>query len=136
MIVVAIIGILTAFAVPAYQNYTKKATLAEFPKVASSVKLAVELCAHEEAGNVTDFMGNCVTKAGSSVPSIALNNIIVTAKAASAGVAVEAVAGTGGKGPIAAGEKYILTSTYSDQGLTWVATCNDGSKDQTEYCPD
>lgn len=53
MIVVAIIGILAAFAVPAYQNYTKKATLAEFPKVAAAMKLAVELCAHENASDAT-----------------------------------------------------------------------------------
>ena len=34
MISVAILGVIAAFAVPAYQDYTKKATLSEFPKAA------------------------------------------------------------------------------------------------------
>lgn len=140
MIVVAIIGILTAFAVPAYQNYTKKATLAEFPKVASSIKLAVELCAHENAADAADFEKNCITSASKGVTTITnLNDISVTAfKAPSGGVNVIAHA-VNPKGPIKADEAYILTATYETDGLKWKASCSTdkaGANPQTAYCPD
>jgi type IV pilus assembly protein PilA len=52
MIVVAIIGILAAIALPQYQNYTKKARFAEALSVAESYKTAVALCA-QDLGTVT-----------------------------------------------------------------------------------
>nr|WP_036183187.1 prepilin-type N-terminal cleavage/methylation domain-containing protein [Marinobacterium lacunae] len=42
MIVVAIIGILAAIALPAYQNYTIRSKLSEAPTIMSANKLAVE----------------------------------------------------------------------------------------------
>ena len=47
MIVVAIIGILAAVALPAYQDYTKKAKFAEVVSVAAAYQTAVALCAQE-----------------------------------------------------------------------------------------
>jgi type IV pilus assembly protein PilA len=44
MIVVAIIGILAAIAVPAYQNYIKKAKFTEVVSATAPIKLAVEEC--------------------------------------------------------------------------------------------
>ncbi|HIF9457078.1 TPA: pilin [Photobacterium damselae] len=44
MIVVAIIGILSAFAVPAYQNYTKKAHMTDMLNATSAMKTAVNVC--------------------------------------------------------------------------------------------
>lgn len=45
MIVIAIIGILAAIAVPQYQTYTNKAKFSEVVSATSPFKLAVELCA-------------------------------------------------------------------------------------------
>ena len=47
MIVVAIIGILAAVAIPAYQNYVKKAKFAEVISMTGGYKTAVELCYNE-----------------------------------------------------------------------------------------
>lgn len=44
MIVVAIIGILAAVAIPAYSNYTKKAKATEIVQGAAGLKSAVEIC--------------------------------------------------------------------------------------------
>ena len=47
MIVVAIIGILAAVALPAYQSYTKKAKFTEVIMSTSALKTAIEVCVSE-----------------------------------------------------------------------------------------
>ena len=44
MIVIAIIGILAAIAIPSYQNYIKKAAYSEIPLAMSSVRTAIDTC--------------------------------------------------------------------------------------------
>ncbi|AWA99474.1 prepilin-type N-terminal cleavage/methylation domain-containing protein [Vibrio harveyi] len=137
MIVVAIIGILAAFAVPAYQNYTKKATLAEFPKAAAAMKLAVELCAHENASDAATFKTNCLSGSNGVPSKIAdLNDISIEAVAGSSGVNVIAKA-IAVKGPIAANEQYTMASNYTTSGIEWTGSCQDsGGNAQTDYCPE
>ena len=53
MIVVAIIGILAAVAMPAYQNYVKKAAYSELIVGMSGVKTAVDVC-YAAAGTLGD----------------------------------------------------------------------------------
>ena len=48
MIVVAIIGILAAIALPAYNNYTDKAKFTEVVNATAAAKSAVEVCAQVE----------------------------------------------------------------------------------------
>ncbi len=49
MIVVAIIGILAAVAIPAYQDYTVKAKIGNALSAADPIKTAVALCIQEGA---------------------------------------------------------------------------------------
>ena len=48
MIVIAIIGILAAVALPAYQTYTKKAKFSEVISSVSSARQAIDICYQTE----------------------------------------------------------------------------------------
>lgn len=67
MIVIAIIGILAAIALPAYQTYTKKAKFSEVVLAASSVKNAVDICYQTKGAGDPDSLvaatGACGTDA-------------------------------------------------------------------------
>ena len=66
MIVVAIIGILAAIALPAYQDYTIRAQVSEGLVLASAAKLAVtETFASRDTGAVVAYGGTGPTPAGS-----------------------------------------------------------------------
>lgn len=85
MIVVAIIGILAAVAIPSYSNYTNKAKFSEVVLATSGIKTAIDVCAQENSciTNGTDFEfedadGNakvvvpCVIQTGAQTPADAI----------------------------------------------------------------
>jgi type IV pilus assembly protein PilA len=65
MIVVAIIGILAAVAIPAYQNYIVRSKVANAISSINTLKTAVAVC-YQEAGGV---LANCTTGAASLIPT-------------------------------------------------------------------
>ncbi|MBT9098676.1 prepilin-type N-terminal cleavage/methylation domain-containing protein [Methylovulum psychrotolerans] len=56
MIVVAIIGILAAIAIPAYQTYTERAKFTEVVQSTAAAKLGVEIC-YQDLGTLTNCTG-------------------------------------------------------------------------------
>ena len=72
MIVVAIIGILAAVAIPAYNNYTKKARFSEVLSIGDSYKLAVAVC-YTDTNDLTtcDAGANGIPAAAASTTSLA-----------------------------------------------------------------
>ena len=70
MIVVAVIGILAALAIPAYQDYTRRAQVGELILAASSAKMQVA----ENAQNL-----NSVTDSGENVTAPGVAGLVSTA---------------------------------------------------------
>ncbi len=98
MIVVAIIGILAAIAIPQYQQYTTKAKFAEVVSTAESYKSAVALCSQENAGVLTscDLGSSGIPAAPATMPAnvqgiTVVDGVVTVTANASAGGYVYAV---------------------------------------------
>jgi prepilin-type N-terminal cleavage/methylation domain-containing protein len=110
MIVVAIIGILAAVAIPAYQDYVLKAKFAEVESTASAYKTAVAVCA-QELGTLTgcDLGSNGIpaTQATTHVTSIGVASGVITVTPTATTNALSTL---------------ILTPTMGVGAFTWAKT--------------
>ena len=119
MIVVAIIGILAAVALPAYQTYTEKARFTEVVLASSSVKTAIDTC-FQTRGDRT--LANCDTYAeiGAVKADVESGTEVRTVTIAEN---TAAITGTGMDGADAAtSSTYVLTPTVVNGTLTWEQT--------------
>lgn len=122
MIVVAIIGILAAIAIPQYQNYIAKSQVSRAMAEAGAIKTAVETCLND--GNTA--VGTCPLGATAS------NIITLTV----AGSAPSTTAGSEGANAAILTETTPIVATFADKAsatlkatpstLTWVRAA-DGS---------
>ena len=140
LIVVAIIGILAAIAVPSYQSYTKKARFSEVVSAIAPYKLAAETC-FQAAGTLAQtacdntpgaLVGGipAVTVAPGTGGAVALGSgqlsgwgpLTTTITMTAVGAAGAAVSGLNG-------ETYVLkgTSPGVGQSIIWI-------KDATSTC--
>ena len=116
MIVIAIIGILAAVALPAYQTYTKKAKFSEVIAATTAVKSAIEVCVQTEgalAGCDGTDNGAVATAALGAVGGINVDTVVVTDNTA--------VITATGESTVDA-TTYILTPTLANGQLTWAIT--------------
>ncbi len=111
MIVVAIIGILAAVALPQYQNYTKKAKFSEVVSMAGAVRTAVAVC-YQIEGALTNCNGGS-NSIPANVTTGTYDNLdtLTTAAGVITATAVAALDST----------TLILTPTAGDP-LTWATT--------------
>lgn len=120
MIVVAIIGILAAVALPAYQDYTVKAKIGNALSSADSLKTAIGVCIQEQGGVVA----SCGTLGTNGLPATATATKEVTGFALNATTAAITLTlsaiGTG----VVAGNQIIMTPTVGATGITWQNTVN------------
>ncbi len=115
MIVIAIIGILAAIALPAYQTYTKKAKFSEVVLAASSVKSAVDICFQTRGER---SLANCdeLTEVGAIEADVTTGKHVAGISMATGTAAITA---TGA--PTVDGLTYVLkpTAATSAGSLTW-----------------
>jgi type IV pilus assembly protein PilA len=117
MIVVAIIGILAAVALPAYQNYITKAKIGAALSSVASLKTAVGLCAQEAGGSPT----SCVT-GSSGIPVFTPTKELSAGQVNANGVIVVTIAD--GVGTNLLNKTITFTPNVGTSNLTWVNTTN------------
>jgi len=111
MIVVAIIGILAAVAIPAYQDYTIKAKIGNALTAVDSLKTAVGVCI-QEAGGVTT---GCTT-GSNGIPAFTPTKEV--ARATVSGGTITATLETG-IGQNIDGGTITFTPTVGTSAVTW-----------------
>ena len=133
MIVIAIIGILAAVAVPQYSQYTKRAKFSEVKIAVSPIKSAVEDCYQRNAGSA-----NCNTSAATAtIPGKVTDNMLLRAESAAlVGDVTLTASGTNPQITVAPAdgvEGFAATDTYTLTGtVTGTAGTNATIADWTE----
>lgn len=119
MIVIAIIGILAAIAIPSYQSYTKKAKFSEVVLAAATVKTNIDSC-FQGRGNY--ILTNC-----DSIPEVSINASAVTAANNVNSISIDPLTAlvTATGEPSVDSATYTLLPNVSNDSLNWTAggTC-------------
>ncbi len=118
MIVIAIVGILIALALPAYQTYFGRSKFSEVMATVSAVRKSVDTCFQVNGGA---DLSNCNTFAKIGVDSAITTPVTASILVQNNG----SVVGTAVVGNSLNGETFILTPTVNAGALVW--TLNPGS---------
>lgn len=134
MIVIAIIGILAAIAIPAYTDYTVRARVSEGLTTASAMKATVSeniiSSGQKVSGAPSATSSSCVGVTEISSTSGATTNVATaTCGASEAGQIVVTMDATKAKGVV-----LKLTPNYSNGAVTWTCTTTSDKKYVPSEC--
>jgi type IV pilus assembly protein PilA len=119
MIVVAIIGILAAVALPAYQDYTIRAKVSELVLAASGFKTTIAEKANSDNALTSAGVGLTVTASGKVTGGSVTDAGVIT------------VAGT--TTSVGAAVTIVLTPSFNAGKIIW--TCSTGNSANFKYVP-
>ncbi len=128
MIVVAIIGILAAVALPAYQDYTTRAKMSEVIGFAASAKTAVTECIQN---NNAATNCNSNSKVGLAASTDITSTYVRSVSVGNNGVVTVAIKGTNDSTLDAA--SISLTPSLSGGGVSW--SCSPSSNSINKFLP-
>ena len=128
MIVVAIIGILAAIAIPQYQNYVARAQVSEALVLASGAKIAVaeynntngKFAATADCTSATDCNAEYGLAAAADIEGKYVSDVTVAAGTG----AITVTFGTGAHAKLAGGVMNLTPSEADGGAISW--TCSDG----------
>ena len=120
MIVVAIIGILAAVAIPAYQDYITKAKLSKVSTAADALKTAI-VAFNQEQGGIANLTANAWTSLGLSGAPTTTAEVTGFAVAAPTGAITMNLAALANGIPNSA--TLTLTPVFGSTGVTWTPAC-------------
>lgn len=130
MIVVAIIGILAAIAIPAYQDYTARAQMSEAMSLASGVRTTVSESYQNglalddiDSTNPASGLAAPTEYKGKYVEEVSVADGVITAKLGSGSPVVEAVYGA----------TLVLSPITGSGSLEW--RCRPGGSENVKYYP-
>lgn len=126
LIVVAIIGILAAIAVPAYQDYTARAQVSEGLQLASSTQTGIAAF-FQQNGTFTGASsgsGGLPAAQTGKFSSLSATNGLITVTMAATGVASDIQSDT-----------WLLSPTAASSGLAWKCKVGGGQAIDSKYLP-
>ena len=130
MIVVAIIGILAAVAIPAYQDYIIKAKLSKVVTSVDTIKLAYASYFQENGGFISGGFGSNWTSLGfvaaGPTKTTEISNITDTTSTASVGEFVITLANIKAASPAidTSTVKFTTSPVQGDTVMKWTTTCS------------
>ncbi len=116
LIVIAIIGILAAIAVPTYLTYTQKAYFAEVVQATGPYKLAVEQCYQQLGGGAA--VASCANGQNGVPAAPAATGNVGSVTTSASGV----ITATGSALHSLTADSYVLTPTPTSNVLIWAVT--------------
>ena len=116
MIVVAIIGILAAVALPAYQDYTVKAKVSEVTSVSAPARTAMGLACNDQTLNGTNN-ASLGLETATTISSTYVKSVTAAGTSATAGTVTIVMKAIGSS--VADNADVVYTATCGTTGLSW-----------------